>query len=1670
MEYGGDISVPSLKRVRIKSLPKAQTEGSIEGKSGFDQLTPAQIELLKKGNNYDTVKSWYENDYVPASSWTNPDGSTMSRPAYNAMEDFIFWINQYDAQNYLNQLDPSGEEASMFNEALKNNRDWYKQWYTKRQQLPQFKDVAQKRLAIKDEQMSSTLKDPINLSIDWWKTHEGLEGKNGIPEVFYAPEIGGITRGTNADYNIDFGGTDDVAPKLLQRKYYRDANGKLQNSLITHEESHIRDKAVPQAGTKHTVPRNEWGENEFMDPIETIISKKDAMADPRNIGYPGIYQQAPTEVRARLNNWRMINNIDALKYYTPDELKLIIDKNLQDPNLDNDIKELYETIGNNPEYLKFLHDSYVSNDGDQNLDGILRGKQGGSMKKVKIKTLPKAQTEGQFNTSYDVSKSLAENMELNRRAKVAGWNSVDEYEKSGWAYKQAVENANNLEKGEEIANWMDANYKQPSKEVLEQEKKERFAKHLTTPSQEDLESVNSETGYAKAAYTSRFGTGPKVGGMSLWSPEDIANSEINDADITNYLNASYNKQKIADEVGQLTFDIAFSKDEKEKKKLNSELKDKKYSLDQADKVVNSTEFSRKFSDYQQHKQDSQQKANMLGTTNTTVGPLDAAVGLYAAAPAIASTLGLELLGTGVTLGNVVNPAFHAVGTYNFLNPDSDFRQAVSRYNAGEGDWREIAFEGGLNALNFLGAGSLPGDIAAFRNARAPQLYKYNPWAWKPNPNAYYHRSPNLENIINQETGTLQGFGQSEAGKLFTEAAAGSGKGINLKRGANNQLYFSKGVPMDYGRYNTVEAVGQTAGQGYKGPYIAEVEGVPMGSSVKGRAPGLEPTKPGSYAASKRPISLDEAKFYKEHWLYGYKPVEIPKVLPGSPNSAQYQIRGLAGTSTKTGLTEENVAAAIEREKQWIQSDEYVKRRAANTGETVEQIKADVAKILSTAEDARFNLNANITAQGQMTPKSLFQRTPTVEIAKHSHNPINTLEHETGHLYSPVIHGQSDAALHKGMLEADVANLPASERGVYANYPTLGEGFDKTANTIDLGAKENYLNLGHEQQVRHLNARDQILKANNLPMDAQLTEAEVKPFVDTWAERMNKLTKDPQNPDLLKGEMDYDELWLQEAWKIRENLLKEYGVAADSELTAAQMKDYRIRTKEELAKAITDVLNKAWIAVPAIGVGAAMQQKKKGGAINAISKYKNKFADRVNNNLPKAQTMGQFNSSYDFNKSPFENAELNRRAQAMGWNSVAEYEASGWGQNELALKQRALINNPQVQQMAKIAAEMRPELANANVQARQDQLYADNASSAQKTLNQVYYSLSNPLDALGQYSKYGYVPQGNVGNYGFKDDSAGPISLANATFNPFAWGNAAYRFANEVDNADSWTTGTGAVNMTTDFLEALPFFSEVSKAAQPALRFAANTELNLVDNAINTATNAYNKVATGNSFIPRAWKVERPNFPIKSTDYIARPNTDAEIALLDKFGRGMKNLTSEEWVGMENLTRSGATDFSQGDYPISRILGYYDRGSAENKLLEGLKVGDVFHTPTEKTIRTWSVGTPGKGDLSPFGNTRLVIPSKYTKGLGNNFGAMPYNDKRLPFIWNPETGEINSMAVAEKEIMGNIPKGFKVIGSSNENGLRNLIIKPLKKNGGSKKKEAGFQILTDANGKYVFVKT
>jgi hypothetical protein len=223
---------------------------------------------------------------------------------------------------------------------------------------------------------------------------------------------------------------------------------------------------------------------------------------------------------------------------------------------------------------------------------------------------------------------------------------------------------------------------------------------------------------------------------------------------------------------------------------------------------------------------------------------------------------------------------------------------------------------------------------------------------------------------------------------------------------------------------------------------------------------------------------------------------------------------------------------------------------------------------------------------------------------------------------------------------------------------------------------------------------------------------------------------------------------------------------------------------------------------------------------------------------------------------------------------------------------------------------------------------------------------------------------------------------------------------------------------------------------------------------NKGKSLYNNVATGNSPLPIAWKVEKTASTPRSSQYITRAYTDREAELLNKYGKGMYKLTPEDWIEFEKLTKSGVTDFSKQKTPITRQLGYYLNNEEETNAIKNLKLWEDYKYPQDKNIRTWSASSNnGVGTRMTWDGkvaepkTRLVIPSRYTADLGNNFAAMPYYDKRIPFIWNPKTGRINSAAVAEKELMGNVPNGFKVIGRSSDDGFNNIIIKPLTKRDG-----------------------
>ena len=245
----------------------------------------------------------------------------------------------------------------------------------------------------------------------------------------------------------------------------------------------------------------------------------------------------------------------------------------------------------------------------------------------------------------------------------------------------------------------------------------------------------------------------------------------------------------------------------------------------------------------------------------------------------------------VTAGDAIGAGFATRGAYNLgTHLDSGFRD----FNVEEG------LITGLDLLGTPGMGSafrsVPKAFTTAGNYLTTQTplrntYRINPFRFRANPEAFYHRSPDLYNIIDETGGVLQGYGLSQAGKQAEQASQVS-SGINLSKDPNTRLYFSKGVPLDWGRYNikrrqdfkyelprfSLDPLRQryTNRQGYAGPFMVEVQGVPMGRSIKGRAPGKPPTAREAYATPYEPIPLDQAKFYKEDWLRGYKEIPRPK--------------------------------------------------------------------------------------------------------------------------------------------------------------------------------------------------------------------------------------------------------------------------------------------------------------------------------------------------------------------------------------------------------------------------------------------------------------------------------------------------------------------------------------------------------------------------------------------------------------------------------------------------------------------------------------------------------------------------------------------------------------------------------------------------------------------------
>jgi hypothetical protein len=205
--------------------------------------------------------------------------------------------------------------------------------------------------------------------------------------------------------------------------------------------------------------------------------------------------------------------------------------------------------------------------------------------------------------------------------------------------------------------------------------------------------------------------------------------------------------------------------------------------------------------------------------------------------------------------DMVNPASLAFAATDLIGNTGS---AVS--NAAQGNFKAAGGDlanAGLNALSVLpAAAELRGPLKSASkylttNTALKNTYKYNPLAFKPNPESYYRVMPDAgaEDLINSG---------------FVRPAEGS-----------PTSYFNKGVPLDIRRARTFGNDTREAYHGYKGPYMVE------SNNPNAFDPWLQFPEPSlKFYQTKAPIPASDIKLYKEDWLKGYKQIKKPGLKKG----------------------------------------------------------------------------------------------------------------------------------------------------------------------------------------------------------------------------------------------------------------------------------------------------------------------------------------------------------------------------------------------------------------------------------------------------------------------------------------------------------------------------------------------------------------------------------------------------------------------------------------------------------------------------------------------------------------------------------------------------------------------------------------------------------------------
>ena len=292
----------------------------------------------------------------------------------------------------------------------------------------------------------------------------------------------------------------------------------------------------------------------------------------------------------------------------------------------------------------------------------------------------------------------------------------------------------------------------------------------------------------------------------------------------------------------------------------------------------------------------------------------------------------------------------------------------------------------------------------------------------------------------------------------------------------------------------------------------------------------------------------------------------------------------------------------------------------------------------------------------------------------------------------------------------------------------------------------------------------------------------------------------------------------------------------------------------------------------------------------------------------------------------------------------------------------------------------------------------------------------------------------------------PINMGKE-FYDYTLGDGEFEHHNVID-PNAWAT-------TFDVVGSIPTFGGATKLLKPAIK--------LTKPAVKSSRKLYNKVATGNTRIPYAWKSQAPDANYVKTfgpahvddaliqahypttaDYAKFKNiktpalTDPEAKLLADYmldPRLIKTRRPEFTKLMQKLSLKNSDDV-EGYF--TRIHNYNSPKDAPlpTKRGEVISLGDDSRSISQGVKEGPAYG--GEGYYQ-----RIVIPEKYANQMKQYISKVPYEDPKLIKYVTANKQNIAKLK-GEKEFLTAPGTSLEVIGTNNTGHYKNLIARPTNK--------------------------